>query len=81
MSERPSEAPEGHGGEGIPRDLPDQQADAETGPDHWDADGSSLEDREGEPMPDTDEAGTGPRGAPQPSGVNPDEPAPDEPTD
>ncbi|MGP4000074.1 hypothetical protein [Streptomyces sp. 8N706] len=79
MSERPTEAPEEHGG-GIPRDLPDQQAGAPETPDHWDADEPSPEE-ENEAVPDTDEAGTGPRGTPQPEGVNPEEPAPDEPTD
>ncbi|WP_333773980.1 hypothetical protein [Streptomyces sp. IBSBF 3136] len=67
----------------VPRDLPDQQA--RPGGDPWDAasrptpgaePATDEEDTERD-VPDTDEAGSGPRGAP-PSPT--DEPTPQEPT-
>ncbi|MFI8348458.1 hypothetical protein [Streptomyces sp. NPDC085596] len=58
----------------VPRDLPDQQASH--GEDRWDA--RTRDDaRE---VPDMDEAGAGPRGAPESAGVRPDQPVPDEPS-
>ncbi|POX47165.1 hypothetical protein C3489_30410 [Streptomyces sp. Ru71] len=64
----------------VPRDLPDQQADA--GEDPWDAGPAGEDAGTGdEPdVPDTDEAGTGREGAPHAAGVNPDQPVPDEPS-
>ena len=63
----------------VPRDLPDQQAG--TGDDPWDLDESDPTEGDDIPdTPDTDEAGTGRRGAPHASGVHPDQPVPDEPS-
>ncbi|MGV4980545.1 hypothetical protein ACWC0C_26555 [Streptomyces sp. NPDC001709] len=64
----------------VPRDMPDQQAGA--GEDPWEvAAGRPPEDDSAPPddVPDTDEAGTGPRGAPRSGTVHPEHPAPDEP--
>lgn len=58
----------------VPRDLPDQQASH--GEDRWDA---RTQDDARE-VPDMDEAGAGPRGAPESAGVRPDQPVPDEPS-
>lgn len=71
----------GEDGPPVPRDLPDQQAtDAE---DPWDADEEAAASGNAtdadDDVPDTDEAGTGRRGAAQ--GPGPDSPAPDEPAD
>lgn len=57
---------------GIPRDLPDQEADPDTAKDAG----------TGEDLPDTDEAGSGPRtsGLLPPKGEE-DSPEPEEPTD
>ncbi|GHG93196.1 MULTISPECIES: hypothetical protein [Streptomyces] len=74
----------GSGGEErpVPRDMPDQQVGA--GEDRWDvtAPGRPAEDGRGEDgedtAPDTDEAGTGPRGAPRTGTVHPEHPGPDE---
>ncbi|MFJ9561000.1 hypothetical protein ACIRQQ_13290 [Streptomyces fuscichromogenes] len=63
----------------VPRDLPDQQAGS--GEDPWDAvesRGARRDDDEG--LPDPDEAGTGPRGAPRSGAVHPEDPVPDEPS-
>ena len=84
----------GENGTPVPRDLPDQQADA--GEDPWeiaparadkntgsdDADDAADVDADGPDMdvPDTDEAGTGRQGAPRAATVNPDHPIPDEST-
>ncbi|MFJ1609400.1 hypothetical protein ACIOHS_39610 [Streptomyces sp. NPDC088253] len=84
MSERRPEAP-GNSGEQIPklipRDLPDQQATADEDP--WDVVGVSMEstaDEQPDPeIPDTDEAGTGRRGAPHSGSRRPEHPVPDEP--
>ncbi|MEV6961160.1 hypothetical protein AB0M97_18565 [Streptomyces sp. NPDC051207] len=76
-------------GEPIPRDMPDQQADADEDP--WEVPagppGHTAADKadEGEEtssgdVPDTDEAGTGREGTPQQSGSNPEQPVPDEPS-
>ncbi|MEU9664647.1 hypothetical protein AB0E25_03520 [Streptomyces bobili] len=86
----------GENGTPVPRDLPDQQADA--GEDPWEVaparaaenagsaetDDSSDADADADApdmdVPDTDEAGTGRQGAPRPATVNPDHPTPDEST-
>ncbi|NEB90901.1 hypothetical protein [Streptomyces bauhiniae] len=65
---------EQHHNRRVPRDLPDQQAGHHK--DHWDAP-TKDDARE---VPDTDEAGAGPRGAPESAGVRPDQPVPDEPS-
>jgi hypothetical protein len=60
--------------------MPDQQA--QSGTDPWDvATGRPPVGSEGgdEDVPDTDEAGTGPSGAPRSGTVHPEHPAPDEP--
>ncbi|MFF7970101.1 hypothetical protein [Streptomyces sp. NPDC007905] len=65
----------------VPRDLPDQQA--RPGEDRWDAAPGRASDEEpdtDEDVPDTDEAGSGPRGAPRSGTVHPGDPTPDEPT-
>ncbi|MEV5174258.1 hypothetical protein AB0L10_25015 [Streptomyces flaveolus] len=64
----------------VPRDLPDQQAGF--GEDPWDVTpGHGVDDEpDEEVVPDTDEAGTGPRGAPRPGTVHPEHPSPDEPS-
>jgi len=54
-------------GEPVPRDLPDQQADA--GEDPWEVPVGGR---------DTDEAGTGRQGASQSGTVHPEHPAPEE---
>jgi hypothetical protein len=69
----------GHDKGPVPRDLPDQQARGEDDP--WDAAPGPVDDEPGEgEVPDTDEAGTGPRGAPRSGAVHPEQPTPDEPT-
>ncbi|MFJ9817623.1 hypothetical protein ACIRU3_20600 [Streptomyces sp. NPDC101151] len=65
----------------VPRDPPDQQAGSAG--DRWDASPKSPPADElgvDEDLPDTDEAGTGPRGAPRPGTVHPEHPTPDEPS-
>ncbi|WP_199835857.1 MULTISPECIES: hypothetical protein [unclassified Streptomyces] len=43
--------------------------------------GHAVDDEPDEDVvPDTDEAGTGPRGAPRPGTVDPEHPSPDEPS-
>ncbi|MEV7502357.1 hypothetical protein [Streptomyces sp. NPDC093018] len=71
----------------VPRDMPDQQARSD---DPWDlpADKGGGNDEDdgdggdggapGDELPDTDEAGTGPRGAPHTGTVHPEHPGPDE---
>ncbi|MVO85714.1 hypothetical protein GPA10_13345 [Streptomyces sp. p1417] len=73
----------GEDGPPVPRDLPDQQA--QDGEDPWDPDDESettgnAPDTDDD-VPDTDEAGTGRRGAPHAHGPGPDRPVPDEPAD
>ncbi|MFE9406304.1 hypothetical protein ACFYNY_31870 [Streptomyces sp. NPDC006530] len=88
MSDRRPEGPGDAGApvpEPIPRDLPDQQAGADSDEDPWEAadgsprraDGGDLPDPG---IPDTDEAGTGRRGAPHSGSKRPEHPVPDEPT-
>ncbi|MEV5879055.1 hypothetical protein AB0L75_33520 [Streptomyces sp. NPDC052101] len=65
----------------VPRDMPDQQAGA--GEDPWEAAQARPRGNDTAPaddVPDTDEAGTGPRGRPHPGTVHPEHPAPDEPS-
>ncbi|MFF5438411.1 hypothetical protein [Streptomyces achromogenes] len=72
----------GSGGEQrpVPRDMPDQQAGA--GEDRWDVTarpaGDGRDEGGEDTAPDTDEAGTGPRGAPRTGTVHPEHPGPDE---
>ena len=74
MSDRRGERP-------VPRDMQDQQAETD-GRDPWDAaEGSHPDRRDDAGLPDTDEAGTGPRGAPSSGAVHPGDPLPDEPAD
>lgn len=62
----------------IPRDLPDQQAGADGDP--WEAEDNPAKDERPDPdVPDTDEAGTGRRGAPHSGSRRPEHPVPDEP--
>ncbi|CAL9599614.1 hypothetical protein SUDANB58_05410 [Streptomyces sp. enrichment culture] len=96
MTDHRPGGPDGNGAP-VPRDMPDQQADA--GEDPWevapDATGS-REDTDGDDaradgrdahatgsadVPDTDEAGTGRRGAPRSGAVPSEHPVPDEPSD
>ncbi|MGW3016972.1 hypothetical protein [Streptomyces longwoodensis] len=86
----------GENGTPVPRDLPDQQADA--GEDPWEGSPARAQEQaerttSGQPagdddetgadtaVPDTDEAGTGRRGAPQSATVHEEHPTPDEPAD
>ncbi|MYW21515.1 hypothetical protein GT039_39625 [Streptomyces sp. SID2955] len=67
----------------VPRDLPDQQAGP--GDDPWDVVpghpvGDEPDDERDEQAPDTDEAGSGPRGAPSTGTVHPEHPEPQEPS-
>ncbi|MEU6669077.1 hypothetical protein [Streptomyces sp. NPDC046727] len=77
MAMRRDEEP-GSGESPVPRDLPDQQAGP--GEDPWDAEpGHAFDDEPDEDVvPDPDEAGTGPRGAPRTGTVHPGHPGPDE---
>jgi hypothetical protein len=65
----------------VPRDLPDQQADAGA-EDPWDVGGPDRPENpaEAEDVPDTDESGTGRKGAYRPDTDQSDEPAPEEPS-
>ncbi|CAL9364690.1 hypothetical protein [Streptomyces pilosus] len=92
MTDHRLEGP-GENGAGVPRDLPDQQAGP--GEDPWEVAPGAAEresekkadaseereaDEAGTDVPDTDEAGTGRRGASQPASGNEENPVPDEPT-
>lgn len=78
MADDRREAPD-QTGEPVPRDLPDQQADA--GEDPWEVPVEPVDDTtEADDVPDMDEAGTGRQGAPQSGTVHPEHPAPEEPT-
>ncbi|MFE6412008.1 hypothetical protein ACFVOR_34335 [Streptomyces sp. NPDC057837] len=92
MTDHRLEAP-GENSDPVPRDMPDQQADA--GEDPWevaprftgtgkdDGDRAEEADGSGEPaqdVPDTDEAGTGRQGAPSPGTGQTEDPVPDEPS-
>lgn len=74
MREQGNRRPEEH----LPRDTEDQQVTEGQDPlsvpvpDEVEAD---------EELSDTDQAGTGPRGAPQDASVHPEHPTPDEPVD
>ncbi|MBL3666068.1 hypothetical protein JL475_08670 [Streptomyces sp. M2CJ-2] len=86
MADHRDEGPD-ESGQGVPRDLPDQQAGA--GEDPWEVAPAAAEEESAGPdapgerqpdVPDTDEAGTGRRGAPHSASANPDQPVPDEPS-
>lgn len=89
MTDHRLEGP-GENGAAVPRDLPDQQAGPDEDP--WEVAPAAAEreserkaDESDEPgsdadVPDTDEAGTGRKGAPHSSSSNPEQPVPDEPT-
>ncbi|KMS77249.1 hypothetical protein ACM01_01020 [Streptomyces viridochromogenes] len=78
MADDRHETPE-HTGEPVPRDLPDQQANE--GEDPWEVPVEPADDTgEADDVPDTDEAGTGRKGAPQSGAVHPEHPAPEEPS-
>ncbi|MFG2937189.1 hypothetical protein [Streptomyces sp. NPDC048282] len=65
----------------VPRDMQDQQAGTD-GRDPWDAaEGRHPDGGDDAGLPETDEAGTGPRGAPGSGAVHPGDPLPDEPSD
>ncbi|WP_086710722.1 hypothetical protein [Streptomyces antimycoticus] len=76
--QRPEEHEEREDRGGIPRDLPDQQA--QDGPDHLDVAGAGQEPDLGDDVPETDESGTGRQGKPQTGSVHPERPVPDEPS-
>ncbi|MEU9196522.1 hypothetical protein [Streptomyces hundungensis] len=87
MSDRRPEGPGDAGApvpEPIPRDLPDQEAGADGDP--WEAEDDSPQNSDGDrpdpdpEIPDTDEAGTGRRGAAHSGSKRPEQPVPDEPT-
>ncbi|MFJ3334872.1 hypothetical protein [Streptomyces sp. NPDC086766] len=88
MVEHRDEAP-GENGAPVPRDMPDQQARTGEGPREDDTDRERGDTGGGEPaeaasegpdirLPDTDEAGTGRKGAPHSGTVHPEHPVPDE---
>ncbi|MFJ8630518.1 hypothetical protein [Streptomyces sp. NPDC093568] len=79
MDDHRREAP-GESPDPVPRDLPDQQAGAGE-EDPWEVPVKPpADDEEAEDVPDTDEAGTGRQGTPQPSGTARSEhPTPQEP--
>ncbi|MES4887950.1 hypothetical protein [Streptomyces sp. NPDC096012] len=63
----------------VPRDLPDQQAQPNDDP--WEVPpGRDTGEQENEDVPDTDEAGSGPKGAPRSGTVHPEHPTPQEPS-
>lgn len=66
----------------VPRDLPDQQA--QDGEDRLDVPHPETPDDRApgpdESVPDVDETGAGPRGAPRSGSVHPEQPVPDEPS-
>jgi hypothetical protein len=80
----------GENGEPVPRDMPDQQADAgedpwevaprftRTGKDRKDDENEAEDDEPAGDLPDTDEAGTGRQGVPRSGTVHPEHPEPDE---
>ncbi|MGW2465410.1 hypothetical protein ACWEOA_15830 [Streptomyces sp. NPDC004457] len=65
----------------VPRDMPDQQARPDEDP--WDVSTrrAAGEEPDRDVAPDTDEAGTGPRGAARPATAQSEHPVPDEPSD
>jgi hypothetical protein len=79
MDDHRHEAP-GESAEPVPRDLPDQQADAGE-EDPWEVPVKPpTDDEEADDVPDTDEAGTGRQGAPRSGTVHPEHPTPEEPS-
>ncbi|GGX87680.1 hypothetical protein [Streptomyces minutiscleroticus] len=89
MTDQRLEGP-GESGHPVPRDLPDQQV--QPGEDPWDVapgvtggaegaeDGSGDEKGAASGLPDTDEAGTGPKGERNEGTVHPEHPGADEST-
>ncbi|MGJ3558425.1 hypothetical protein ACR6C2_03535 [Streptomyces sp. INA 01156] len=86
--DRPPRRRTGRERPGHSRDPPDQQAGE--GEDPWEVAPAADEEESVKPdasgerrpdVPDTDEAGTGRRGAPHSASANPDQPVPDEPSD
>ncbi|MHB9758152.1 hypothetical protein ACYBSK_27545 [Streptomyces sp. BYX5S] len=77
----PEIRPETPGGRppAIPRDLPDQEAGAHE-VDPLDVPVEKDEGDNDTSVPDSDEAGTGRRGAPHTNGTRADQPTPDEPS-
>ncbi|MDW4910039.1 hypothetical protein RB628_33100 [Streptomyces sp. ADMS] len=89
MSDYRTDTPDNDGDEAqepgpklVPRDMPDQQAGADE--DHWEVDddpaGPAPDERPDPEVPDTDEAGTGGRGAAHADGGPAEQPVPEEPT-
>ncbi|MFI5972244.1 hypothetical protein [Streptomyces sp. NPDC051452] len=77
-AQRAQESDNDNGARPVPRDLPDQQA--RPGEDPWEVvPGHPLDEQRDPNIPDTDEAGSGPKGAPRPGTVNPEQPTPQEP--
>ncbi|WP_405593688.1 hypothetical protein [Streptomyces sp. NBC_01092] len=76
MDDHRHEAP-GGSADPVPRDPPDQQADA--GEDPWEVPVKRTDEAVADDVPDTDEAGTGRRGAPRSGTVHPEHPTPQEP--
>ncbi|MFJ4621772.1 hypothetical protein [Streptomyces sp. NPDC088812] len=80
MTDHRLEGP-GENGPPVPRDLPDQQASE--GEDPWEVapgEDEGTDEESAADVPDTDEAGTGRKGAPRAATVHPEHPVPDEPT-
>ncbi|GAA2452916.1 hypothetical protein [Streptomyces glaucus] len=80
MTDHRLEGP-GESGGPVPRDMQDQQAHA--GEDPWEAAPARAQDdteEQDESLPDTDESGTGRRGAPHSGAAHPEHPVPDEST-
>ncbi|MEW2283962.1 hypothetical protein [Streptomyces sp. NPDC047841] len=65
----------------VPRDMPDQQARPEDDP--WDVSTrrAAGEEADQDVVPDTDEAGTGPRVESRPDTAQSEQPTPQEPSD
>lgn len=80
MSARSAQDPEDRGN-AVPRDLPDQQADQDTPEDDAARHVPEEHDASAADLPDTDEAGTGPRGQGEPEDGERELPEPVEPTD
>lgn len=62
----------------VPRDMPDQQAGADGDPWELDDEDPAADERPDPEVPDTDETGTGRRGAPHSGSRRPEHPVPDE---
>ncbi|MER6787666.1 hypothetical protein ABT330_24100 [Streptomyces sp. NPDC000658] len=77
MAEHRPQDPDGNSAP-VPRDLPDQQADGSD--DRWDVAEPDESREAAQDVPDTDEAGTGPQGAPHAGSGQTENPEPEEPT-